>query len=219
MKNNKRILKCLIAALFLMTAVSFMISHRHMITNLNVYKIRNYILSYGKFSSIIFIIAYSLKPIVLVVPASIMSILAGNIFGPYKALFLSMVGCFGSGTIGFFISRFLGKASVDKLLKGKALTLDSNIGKHGFKVMLIMRLSFIFPYDTLSFAAGLSKMKYRDFIFGTLIGIFPEMISYSFMGESIRNPFSIRFLLPILMVLVIALISFYIYKASNVKDN
>lgn len=219
MKKNRDVLKRLIAALFLLIVIYFIIKHRHLIAHLNVNKMRRYILSYGEFSSIIFIIIYSLKPVALIIPASIMSILAGNIFGPYKALFLSIIGCFGAGSVAFFIARVLGKSFVDNLLKGKALTLDSNIEKHGFKIMLIMRLSFIFPYDPLSFAAGLSKMKYRDFILGTLIGVLPEMISYSFIGKNLENLFSISVLLPILMVVVIAIISFYIYKSSNVKNN
>ncbi|AYD41246.1 TVP38/TMEM64 family protein [Clostridium fermenticellae] len=219
MKKNKGFIKRTIVVLFLIPIIYFIVVHRHMLAHLSINGMKGYILSYGELSSLIFIAVYALKPVVLILPSSIMSILAGNIFGPYKALFLNLLGCFGAGSVAFFISRILGKSFVDKLLKGRALTLGSNIEKHGFKIMLIMRLSFIFPYDPLSFAAGLSKMKYRDFIFGTLIGILPEMISYSFIGKNLENLFSISVLLPIFMVIVIAVVSFYIYKSSNIKEN
>jgi len=115
------------------------------------------------------------------------------------------------------MSRFLGKPFVNKLLKGKALSLNSNIEKHGFKIMLAMRLSFIFPYDALSFAAGLSKMKYYDFILGTIIGIIPEMLTYSFMGKNIKHPLSIKFIAPIIAIILIATASYYFYTTYK-KD-
>lgn len=115
------------------------------------------------------------------------------------------------------MSRFLGNSFVNKLLRGKALKLNSDIEKNGFKIMLIMRLSFIFPYDGLSFAAGLSKMKYRDFILGTMIGIVPEMLTYSFMGNNIKHPLSIKFIAPIIAILLIAMAAHYFYNTYK-KD-
>ncbi len=101
---------------------------------------------------------------------------------------------------------------MDKVLRGKALKLDNNIEKYGFKIMTMMRLSFVFPFDPLSYASGLSKMKYRDFILGTLIGIFPEMITYSFMGKNIEHPFSIKFILPILLLVIVVIIAIALRK-------
>lgn len=218
-KKRKETLKYLVV-IFLIISIYFIISKGQIPSILNIDKTRRYILSYGRFSSLVFILIYSLKPIGLIIPASIMSILAGNIFGPYEALILSMIGCFGSGTVAFSLSRLLGKSFVDKILKEKAVTLDSNIEKHGFKIMLIMRLAFIFPYDPLSFAAGLTKMKYRDFISATLIGILPEMVFYSFIGQNLENLFSIKVLPPVIMIVIVALTAFYIYKSTNkIKNN
>ncbi|WP_368489626.1 TVP38/TMEM64 family protein [Clostridium sp. BJN0013] len=153
-----------------------------------------------------------LRPIVLIIPASLMSIIAGNIFNYYVAVSLSMIGCFGSATIAFFLARFLGRSFVDKYLKGKALKLNRNIEKYGFKIMTVMRLCFVFPYDPLSYSAGLTKIKYRDFILGTLIGIFPEIITYSLMGKHLGSPFSFKFIMPVIILFVIAFISIYTYK-------
>lgn len=192
----------------------FMLRLRH---HIHIKDIKRFILSYGKFSSICFVLLYGLKPIVFIIPASFLSIMAGDIFGPFMALLLSMIGCFFAGTLAFFLAKFLGRSFVENLLKGKALSLDQNIENQGFKIMLLMRLSFIFPYDPLSYAAGLTKMKYRDFILGTLIGVLPEMISYSFMGENLQHPFSIRFAFPIIFIVIMALIGSYTYKLYKNK--
>ncbi|WPC42141.1 TVP38/TMEM64 family protein [Clostridium sp. JS66] len=214
-KNKKKILQYFIGALLIIVFVYFMMKYGKRLTHLRIKHVRHYILSYGKFASVAFVILYSLKPVALIVPVSLLSIVAGNVFGPYKALLLSMIGCFTSGTLAFFLARFLGRSFVDKLLKGKAMKLDSSIEKHGTAIMCIMRLSFIFPYDPLSYAAGLTKMKYRSFIIGTMIGVFPEMVSYSFIGKSLEHPFSIKFFIPIIFIVVVAVTALGIYKSSK----
>lgn len=181
--------------------------------------IKRYILSYGKFSALVFIIIYSLKPILFVVPASLLSIMAGGIFGPWKAFFMSMISCFLSASFAFFLAKKLGKPFVDKILKGKVMKLDSGIEKHGFIIMLLMRLSFVFAYDPLSYAAGLTSMKYRDFILGTVIGIIPEMICYSFMGKNFERGFSLKAFFPLIIVLIIAPIAALIYKNYKSKSH
>ncbi|WP_406542019.1 TVP38/TMEM64 family protein [Clostridium ljungdahlii] len=130
-----------------------------------------------------------------------------------------MIGCFGSATLAFFLSRFLGRSFVNKILKGKALTLNDNIEKYGFRIMTAMRLSFVFPYDPLSYAAGLTKIKYRDFIFGTLVGILPEMVTYSLIGGNLTKPFSFKFILPIIVLFIIACISIYMHKKKSKDTN
>lgn len=220
MKKDKiKWLKYLIAIIFGAVFLYLMIKYGRRLSHLRVREVKRFILSYGNFSSVIFLILYSLKPIVLFIPVWPLSVIAGNIFGPYKALMLSMTGCFLSGTLAFFLAKFLGRSFVDKLLKGKAMTLDSNIEKHGLKIMAIMRLTFVFPYDPLSYAAGLTKMKYRDFIIGTMIGVFPEMVSYSFVGKNLEHPFSFKFAIPIILIIVIAGCAIYIYKSSENAKN
>ena len=178
--------------------------------------LKHYILSFGTLSAVAFITIYSLKPVLLIIPTSLFSILAGNIFGSWYGLTLSMVSSFLAATLAFFLAKKLGRNFVDKLIKGKAPEFDSNIEKHGFKVILLMRLSFIFPVDPLSYAAGLTSMRYREFILGTVIGILPEMVAYSFIGESFERAFSIKFFLPVIVIVLVAIIAYYYYK--NMKE-
>lgn len=223
MNNQKKILKYIGLAVLILVIISFVYKQQHniahYIAHFNIHNMRRYILSYGEFAALIFVVIYSLKPVVLIIPTALMSILAATIFKPYYALLLSMIGCFGSGTLAFFLSRSLGKSFVDKVLKGKAMTLDKGMEKHGFKIILLMRLAVIFPYDPLSYAAGLTKMRYRDFILGTLLGIFPEMISYSLIGKGLRHPFSFKIFIPIIIIIIIATGALFMYKYSKNTNN
>jgi len=185
--------------------------------HINFLQLKNYILSYGKFSSLVFIVIYSLKPIVFIIPASLLSIVAGSVFGSFYAFLYSMIGCFFSATLAFFLARALGKPFVDKILKGKTLKIDSSVEKHGFLLVLLMRLCFVFPYDALSLACGLTKVKYKDFILGTMLGIIPEMMAYSYIGRNMGKHFLKKLIIPIIGIAFIALTAYYIYKNKTTK--
>lgn len=179
--------------------------------------IRSYILSYGKFAQVIFLIIYSLKPVLIIIPTSILTIMAGSIFGPWETFILSMLGCFFSGSLAFIIAKKIGKPFVDRLLKGKVISLNNKVEAQGFFIVLIMRLSNVFAYDPLSYAIGLTKIKYKHFILATMIGVAPEILMYSFMSKNAKHLFSFKFLFPIILVIIISLISYYIYTKKN-KD-
>lgn len=210
--GSEKNVKLLILSVALIVLVFFLFRHRHLISNFNITEVKSSIQSYGNMSIVIFLLISALKPVILILPTAILSIASGSIYGPVLGFVISLTGSFLSATTAFFISRIMGKGIADKLLKGKAVKLDNNIEKHGFKIMLFMRLGVIFPFDALSYAAGLSKMKYRDFAFGTVLGIIPEMISYSYAGENLDNPFSLKFIAPIILIVVLAAIFSTIYK-------
>lgn len=208
-------IKFVLLIILIMVMSFFIYKYRHQLTHINIHRLKRFIQSYGVFSAFVFILLYSLKPIVFIVPASLLSILAGNIYGPYMAFVLSMISCFFAGTLGFYLARFLGRGFVNKILRGKLLTIDGDIEKYGFKIMLLMRLSFVFPYDGLSYASGLTKMRYRDFILGTMLGVAPEMLAYSFMGKHLERPFSYKFIFPILVIILVALVTYFFSKKKN----
>lgn len=218
MKNFiKDKLKYIGITIFIVVVLISIFKFRRIFPHINFIQLKRYILSFGKFSSLIFIVIYSLKPIVFILPASLLSIVAGSIFGSFYAFIYSMIGCFFSATLAFFLARALGKPFVDNVLKGKTLKIDSSVEKHGFMIMLLMRLCFVFPYDALSLASGLTKVKYKDFILGTMLGMIPEMMAYSYIGKNMGKHFVKSLIIPILAIVIIAFTSYYIYKRKTAK--
>ncbi|MCI1798714.1 TVP38/TMEM64 family protein [Clostridium sp.] len=211
----KSIINYVLFGIFVIALAFVIVKYGKYLRHIRIHSFIRYIKSYGSLSALIFIIIYVFKPVLFIVPSSVMSIIAGSIYGPYIATILSMIGCFGSATVAFSLAKFFGRSFVDKILRGKAMDLDKNIEKYGFRIMTVMRLSFVFPFDGLSYAAGLSKMKYKDFIFGTLVGILPEMITYSFMGTNIIKPFSVKFFIPILFLAAVVIITITLKKRTK----
>jgi uncharacterized membrane protein YdjX (TVP38/TMEM64 family) len=188
------------------------------ITHIRLKDLRSYIISFGPHAAFIFIFLFTVKSILIFFPTMIFTAIAGNIFGPILGFFITLIGLFTSATAAFFLSKCFGKSFANKVTRGKLLKLDGNMGEHGFKIILLMRLSTLFPYDPLSYAAGLTKISYFDFITATIIGSAPEMLAYSFVGHNMLHPSIHKIVVPILIIIIFALLGSFFYR-TNVKVN
>lgn len=155
------------------------------------------------------------RPLAVVLPVTIMTLIAGGLYGPLYGFLLAMASTLLSANVAFLVSRYLGKSFIEKLLKGRAEKLNLQTEKNGFRIILIMRVSGIFPLDIVSYAAGLTKMKYRDFILATIIGTMPETFSVAYMGHHIKNPFSPQFIIAVLLVIATAVVPLIYNKRKS----
>ncbi|MCY6958096.1 TVP38/TMEM64 family protein [Clostridium brassicae] len=211
MRNKK-----LVGLIIILLVTIFIFINREKLQEFkDVNSLVKYIKGYGKYALLCFIIIFSLKPILLVIPSAMLSIASGILFGPIKGFTINMVGFFISGTLAFMVARFLGKEFVDKILKGKVLSLNQNIEKKGFKILFLLRLPPVLPYDPLSYACGLTKIDYKAFIFASLLGVVPETLCYSYMGENIFNPLCAKFIIPMTIIVIATLLSGIAFKKSK----
>lgn len=183
------------------------------IKDININTISNMLKNNKEFSIIAFLIIFIIKPIFVILPSNLLAIISGNIFGALFGFSLIMICYFISATVAFYLSRFMGKDFVEIIMGNKFMKLDKNIESRGFKILFLIRLPPVIPFDALSYACGLTKIKYKDFITASLLGIFPETICYSILGTSFMNPLSIKFIIPIIILIIgVVLAKFVILK-------
>ena len=126
--------------------------------------IKNYILQFGIFSPIIFIIIYSLRAVILVLPVGVMSLAGGLAFGKWWGTLYILVGATLGACMSFIIARYFGRSFIENLSwlhKGRIKTFDEGTEKHGFRIILFIRLVPLFQYDAVNFGSGLSRLKFR----------------------------------------------------------
>jgi uncharacterized membrane protein YdjX (TVP38/TMEM64 family) len=169
---------------------------------INLQAVKVYIQSYGSLSVVAFLVIAAIRPLGVLIPVTILTLIAGSLYGPLYGFLLAMASIILSSNIAFFISRYLGRSFVERLLKHKTEKINLKVEKNGFKIILLMRLSGVFPLDIVSFAAGLTKVRYWDFILATTLGSMPETFSVSFMGHNIHNPLSPGFIFSVVLVVL-----------------
>lgn len=213
MKLKSHIINASISLLILFVFIIIIIKY-HLIDMMNLNGIIDYVSSKGQFSEVAFIFLFSVKPILFIVPASMFSIASGTLFGPIKGFILSMIGFATSGTFAFYLSRILGKNYVHRMEKGKLLKIDKGIEDNGFMVIFMLRFPPIFPYDIVSTTAGMTRVRYSQFILGSILGVIPETLCYSFIGKSLRDSSIHNTILLFFVMILILIMTIFIYKKT-----
>ena len=82
-----------------------------------------------------------------------------------------------------------------------------------------LRIISCLPGDIVSMYFGAAKLDFSRYFWGSMLGIVPGTITASFMGESIRDPLSPKFIISLSVTLFMAVLSIVIYRISNKKKN
>mmetsp|Transcript_58131 Transcript_58131/g.65062 ORF Transcript_58131/g.65062 Transcript_58131/m.65062 type:complete len:416 (+) Transcript_58131:203-1450(+) len=139
--------------------------------------------SMGELGIVYFGIAYCIAEI-LAIPAIPLTASAGYLFGPVQGTGIVLLSASIAAAISFTIGRTLLRDYVENLLKDypKFAKLDRAIGREGFKLMLLLRLSPIFPFALSNYLYGASSINFTAFFGGTLLGFAPGTIAYVYTG-------------------------------------
>lgn len=178
--------------------------------------IEYFIAGYDKFAAFCLITAlFILKSIVPFIPFSVIFISSGMVFSAPIAVAVNSLGFALLVAIKFIWGKKYGGGKAHKLLiKSKPLSDFMDFKGKGNKWMLVV-LRFIpfFPVGTVSRAYGATEMKLPQFIGLSVLGFLPRLVLWSFIGVNIYNPFTVTFMAPIIILLLISGISLQILRA------
>eukprot|EP00535_Pseudo-nitzschia_heimii_P003350 CAMPEP_0197180342 /NCGR_PEP_ID=MMETSP1423-20130617/4988_1 /TAXON_ID=476441 /ORGANISM="Pseudo-nitzschia heimii, Strain UNC1101" /LENGTH=362 /DNA_ID=CAMNT_0042630411 /DNA_START=324 /DNA_END=1412 /DNA_ORIENTATION=- len=139
--------------------------------------------SMGTLGIAYFGVAYCIAEI-LAVPAIPLTASAGYLFGPLKGTAIVLFSASIAAGVSFQIGRTLLRDYVENQLQNypKFAKIDKAIGKEGFKLMFLLRLSPIFPFALSNYLYGASSINFPAFFFGTLLGFAPGTLAYVYTG-------------------------------------
>ena len=173
-----------------------------------LYKLDMAILSIGTESYIIFIIIalYAIKCFVPVVSVSAICVLTGMVFPTVPALIVNAVGVFFMMTVKYKIGRnYTGGRAMGILAKNEVFRkLFRYRGKGKAWLLFVFRLIPTFPINTISQIYGSMKFDYKKFAIISMLGYAPKLLSYTFIGVYAFDPLSVKFFIPIIVLLVIS---------------
>ncbi len=139
--------------------------------------------SLGTIGPVVFIAGYALA-VVGFVPGSILTLAAGAIFGVLEGtLYVFLAATLGS-TGAFLVSRYLARRAVERRLEGdeRFAAIDRAVGAQGRRIVFLLRLSPIFPFNLLNYALGLTRVRLLDYVFASL-GMIPGTLLYVYSGK------------------------------------
>ncbi len=144
----------------------------------------------GPLGWLLFALAQTGVAMIGVVPASLLGIAAGAVYGPWLGFLLSAAGTLLGGWIAFLLAKSLLRPWVERLLVarsgGRLAGLDAAVAHDGWRFVCLLRISPIMPFALTSYTLGLTHISRRDYLLGTLAAL-PALAGYVGIGALARQ--------------------------------
>lgn len=176
--------------------------------------IRQTVEASGAWSFVVFPLLYALV-VLLFVPSFVMDFLGAVLFGLWLGTILNVAGSVLAACLTFGLSEWLGRDFVQDLVRGKLVELRKKLNRNGFRTVLFFRVFPVMPFIWVNYAAGLSRIRFKDYFWATAIGLWPSEFVYTLLfvilGEAMLTKSSWQFSLA-LGLLVLFFLSPYLYR-------
>lgn len=193
--------------------VYFLFNFREIsINNILTYAPSNYFLA-----AVIMISFFAIKSISIVIPLTILYVSSSIIFPWYWAIVVNIIGLFVSMTIPYYIGRFSGQESVDKLMakypKINKIN-DIKVKKQWIFVLIVKMLGFI-PNDVSSIVLGSLNIEYKAFIISSMLAKTPTMLAKTLVVSNINKPGYKGYTAAILILILVFVFTVFVYWKSK----
>lgn len=121
--------------------------------------------------------------VVLMVPAWLLTVVGGALFGLWPGIPIVLVAATAGALVAFLISRYVARAAFARRFahSPRFEALDHAVAANGLKIVFLLRLSPVVPYNVLNYALGLTRVRLRDVAVGS-IGMLPATSVYVYCG-------------------------------------
>ncbi len=169
-------------------------------------EIRGSVRDSGAWGALLFVLVYALLA-ALPTPAGALTIVAGGVFGFVQGLGLVVLGASLGALLGFALARYLGRGAVERLTGSRLRSLDALARDEGYLAVLVLRLLPVLPFSAVHYVCGMSSMRLRTYLVGTVVGIVPASAAYVAVGAYGIRPGSWQFLSALLGLAALTLVS------------
>src|SRR5712675_514394 len=141
----------------------------------------------GPWGPVIFVGLYVVAT-VLFVPGSVLTLGAGAVFGVALGSVCVSISATLGATAAFLVGRYLARDAIARKIEKneKFATIDRAVADEGWKIVLLTRLSPVFPFTLLNYAFGLTRVKLSQYVLASWIGMIPGTVMYVYLGSLVN---------------------------------
>lgn len=125
----------------------------------------------------------------LFVPGALLTLGAGYSLGVVRGGVAVSLGSTAGAAAAFLCGRTVAREWVLARLAGRPAfrALDQAVGRRGWQVVLLARLSPVLPFNLLNYAFGLTRIRFREFVWASWLGMLPGTMLYVTLGASAQS--------------------------------
>lgn len=137
----------------------------------------------GLWGPLAFIAGYAVATVAMA-PGAPLTLAAGAIFGLWEGALYTIIGASIGACAAFLVARYVARHAVEKRLEGnpRFAALDRAVGRQGLKIVTLLRLSPVFPFNLLNYGLGLTKVKFWHYALACL-AMLPGTFLYVYYGK------------------------------------
>lgn len=142
----------------------------------------------GPVGVVAYILLYAVA-VVLFLPASVLTLGAGFVWGPvYGTMIVSPASVLGA-TLAFLLGRTALRERVASWVAGspRFRAVDDAVGRQGFLIVFLLRLSPVFPFIVLNYTLGLTKVTTGRYVLASFIGMLPGTFLFAYLGSTLTG--------------------------------
>jgi uncharacterized membrane protein YdjX (TVP38/TMEM64 family) len=140
--------------------------------------------SLGVWGPVVFILGYAVATVAFI-PGSLLTLAAGAIFGLAKGTVYTLIGATLGASAAFLVARYLARGAIERRIAGnpKFAAIDRAVGREGFKIVALLRLSPVFPFNLLNYALGLTRVSFLQYL-AACMAMLPGTLLYVYYGKA-----------------------------------
>jgi len=138
----------------------------------------------GVWGPLVFILGYAVATVAFI-PGSLLTLAAGAIFGLVKGTLYTLCGATLGASGSFLVARYVARRAIERKTAGNAkfAAIDKAVGQEGFKIVALLRLSPIFPFNLLNYGLGLTRVRFLHYLLAS-IAMLPGTLLYVYYGKA-----------------------------------
>lgn len=143
--------------------------------------------SFGLWGPLLLVVLHVLHSVFFLVPTTVLTLIGGSLYGPFYGVLLNIIGENLAASASFGIGRLYGRRFVRSHERGWMKKYDEIMRQEGFLTILFMR-SLYFPFDIVNYGSGMTAILYRQYAFGTFLGLLAPIVTVTTLGDAFTNP-------------------------------
>ncbi|HEY9651026.1 MAG TPA: TVP38/TMEM64 family protein [Coleofasciculaceae cyanobacterium] len=158
----------------------------YLLGNIDQAQIQTWLKSAGLWAPVIYVVLYTVGTL-LILPSTPLNLTGGAIFGSWWGTLWSTVAATIAAVVAFAFTRTVGREAIAKKFAGRWEAMDAEIRQGGLYYIFAIRMLPIVPYGPVNFAAGLTSIRFKDYLLGTVLGTVPGIVPFVMMGDGLQS--------------------------------
>lgn len=153
---------------------------------------------------VVIFLLFLLRSLSMMYPYPMIFIITAMVFPPYQSFFINVAGMAFTFAFRYYTGYEMGEGTINFALKKYPAILSAmeEDGKGNPIILLALRMVPSLPINTISHFYGSLEYSFPKYMLLSLGAYIPKLISYSFIGNNVYDPFSASFFVPMIVLLV-----------------